>query len=163
MELNTSDRQFTYIDECKSSLLGAIYDSVAMVTTDGDVTDGATLDCGDVGVAHHFIVQEHGGVTVQVLQCVGQSGTGDGPLPASGVVHTCVAVDMALGIGCPTTQQTDQLKQHQERYLRREKKGTEGGGGDGRYGAEGNTLHNDKLRKAKSVMQMVSLASCSIE
>ena len=51
-----------------------------MRATDADVADGAILDGGDVGVAHHVILQEHGGVVMQVLQCVGQSGARDGSL-----------------------------------------------------------------------------------
>ena len=133
MEFNVSDSQFIYIDECKASFLRAIYDGTAMGTTDGDVTDGGvTLDGGDVGVTQHLVVQEHRGVTLQVLQCVGKSGTGEGSLQASGVINTCVPVDMACGIGPPTTTQTDQLQQHQERYLYREcdRDGERGGEGE---------------------------------
>ena len=87
-----------------------------MGTTQGDITDG-TLDCGDVGVAQFIIVQDHSGAILQVLQCVGQSGTGDRSVPAGEVVCTVIHVDMACDVGCPTTPQTDQLQQQQDKYL----------------------------------------------
>ena len=85
MELNIGNSQFTYIDECKPSFFGAIYKGVAMDTTDGYITYRA-LDCSGVEVVQYFIVQEHSGITVQLLQCVGQSGAGDISLPTCGVV-----------------------------------------------------------------------------
>lgn len=104
-----------------------------MGAIDGDVTDGATLDYGDIRVEHELVVQEDSGVIVQVLQCIGQSGTGDGSLPTSGVVDTYFRVDMALGIGHPATPQTEQLEQGHDRYLQRHKatESAEGGGGGG--------------------------------
>ena len=68
-------------------------------------------------MAHYCIVQDHSGAILQVLQCIGQSGTGDGSLPAGEVVSTFVHVDMACDVGCPTTPQTDQLQQQQDKYL----------------------------------------------
>lgn len=117
MELNIGNSQFSYIDESKPSTLDAVYDSVATATLNGDVTDGAILDYGYIGMDHVCIVQEHGGVIVEILQCIGQSGAGDGSIPASGVVYTGVKVDMERGIGYYTTHQTDQLQQHQKGYL----------------------------------------------
>ena len=104
-----------------------------MGAIDGDVIDGATLDYGDIRVEHELVVQEDSGVIVQVLQCIGQSGTGDGSLPTSGVVDTYFRVDMALGIGHPATPQTEQLEQGHDRYLQRHKatESAEGGGGGG--------------------------------